>query len=118
VTEDEVDRTHRALEGLRGCQESRQVGDPRVIAFSQRVGVVADDVEDPEGQGRTSEVAGQLPMAPAHEVDRAVEVLGLAEVLGSQGPRFDEAKDECTRLAVDDLGRDAGCMGGSAGRPR
>ena len=78
--------------------------------------VVADDMEDPEGQGGTSQVPGQLPMAPADEVDCALEVFGLAEVLGSQGSPFDEAKDQRTRLAVDDFGRDAGGMGGAAGR--
>ena len=114
MAEHQVDRPHGPLEALRAGEQVRQLGGQAVPGLGEAGGVVAQDVEHPEGQGRAAQVAGQVAVDAAEERDDPLQVVSLAHVLGLEGAALDQVEHEHARLGVEHGRRDAGGMGGPA----
>ena len=76
--------------------------------------IVAQDVENPECQGRSAQESGQLAMDPAQQRHDALELPAVAHVRGPQRPALDQIEDQDARLGMQHGRRDAGGMGGPA----
>ena len=116
VAEDQFDRSDGQLQARRDVDEVGETGDVAALRIGERVGVVADDVEDPEGEGRTAEVAGNLAVNPLDQRDDLLQAGEVAQVGRRAGPPVDIAHHHDARLAVNDLRRNPRLEGGLAGR--
>ena len=72
------------------------------------MGIVADDVEDPEGEHRPADVARHFAVHALQQRQDLAERSRVADVGGGAGAALDVAHDQDAGLGVDDLGRDAG----------
>ena len=108
VAEDEIDRPDGKLQSGRGID---QIGQPRLVPAlrrGQRVRVVADDVEDPEGEDRTADMQRQHAMHPLDQRQYLGEAVRIADVRRRAGAPLDVAHHHHAGFAVHDLGGDAG----------
>ena len=67
MAEDDLDGTNRLLQHLGFAEELPQGADMVATALSQRVGVVANDVEDPEDGGRSPQMPRDVAVAAAEQ---------------------------------------------------
>ena len=85
-----------------------------MTGLGQPVAVVAQHLEDPEGEHGTAQMARHLAVAALQQRHDAPLHGALADVGRLQRPALDEVEDDDAGLAVQHLGRDAGAGGSPA----
>ena len=116
VAEDDVDRAERRLEALRRRRAGPAARGHAAAAVGERVGVVADDLEHPEDRRRGRAVSGDARGGSAADSGDALEVARVADVGGVKVRPSMKSRTSAPGSAVDDRRRDAGGVGGAAGR--
>ena len=116
MAEHEVDGADGGLEPGRAVEQVGQSGDMRRAEVAQGGGVVADDVEDVEGEDRTPDMGEDVAVDAGDEVGGGVERRGVAQVGLRQRRRLDPVEHQRAGLGVMDARREAGGMGGAAER--
>ena len=104
VAEHDVDRADGSFEPRRPRQKVGEHGKVPAVAFAQRVRIVAHDMEHPEHRAGPAQILRNVPVAPPHHVDQAIEIRRIADVLRREGASLDEIEHENARLRMHHAG--------------
>src|SRR5882724_1697567 len=116
VAEHDIDRSGHRLEAGTDAKQSRQLRNHATPAVGQSLRVIAEDLEHPEDQCRSAEMAGHVAVATLQQRQDAPQIGRLAYVAGCEGLAVDILENDGAGFVVEDRWRQAGGGGGAAGR--
>ena len=100
VAEDHLDPADGAFQVCGLVQKPGEAGQVAGLPVPQRGGIVAQDLEHPEGQRRAAQVARHVAVGADDQGQRLVQQVGIAQVGGGHRAPLDEVDHQRTGFVV------------------